>query len=77
MATNRAQDEFPSAGFDCCAGAVDGVHIWTNTAVTTVDPAKFFYSQKHKIGWNCQAVRDSRGRFLSTTNTRTTLDNAN
>jgi hypothetical protein len=42
MTTKQTQDEFPSAGFDYYAGAVDSVHIWTNAAVTTVDPQSYF-----------------------------------
>jgi DDE superfamily endonuclease len=58
------------ADFDCCAGAVDGILIWTNPPtkanadVTTVGPAKFFCGRKHKFGLNCQASCDARGRFL-------------
>jgi DDE superfamily endonuclease len=58
------------ADFDCCAGAVDGILIWTNrpTALdaeaTEVGPAKYFCGRKHKFGLNCQAICDARGRFL-------------
>jgi hypothetical protein len=59
-----------AADFDCCAGAVDGILIWTNRPSalccneTGCDPAKFFCGRKHKFGLNCQAICDSKGRFL-------------
>ena len=59
-----------SAGFRCCAGAVDGILIWTqrpsenDAALSKCSVAKFFCGRKHKYGLNCQAICDSRGRFL-------------
>jgi hypothetical protein len=59
-----------SAGFTCCAGAVDGILIWTQrpseqeAALSSCSVAKFFCGRKHKYGLNCQAICDARGRFL-------------
>jgi hypothetical protein len=59
-----------SAGFGCCAGAVDGLLIWTqrpsekDAALSQCSVAKFFCGRKHKYGLNCQAICDARGRFL-------------
>ena len=59
-----------SAGFARCAGAVDGILIWTqrpseeDAALSACSVAKFFCGRKHKYGLNCQAICDSRGRFL-------------
>lgn len=58
------------AGFDCCAGAIDGILIWLTQPSQKecksvgCSSAKFFCSRKHKFGMNCQAVCDVRGRFL-------------
>jgi hypothetical protein len=58
------------AGFDCCAGAVDGILIWIHkpsfecTREALCDAGKFFCGRKHKFGLNCQAVCDADGRFL-------------
>lgn len=58
------------AGFDCCAGAIDGILIWLSQPserecnAVGCNSAKFFCSRKHKFGMNCQAVCDVRGRFL-------------
>jgi DDE superfamily endonuclease len=59
-----------SADFDCCAGAVDGLLIWTHKPSAVCcneagcDAAKFFCGRKHKFGLNLQAICDSEGRFL-------------
>ena len=58
------------AGFDCCAGAIDGILVWihkptdADCANAGCSPGKFFCGRKHKFGLNCQAVCDSRGKFL-------------
>lgn len=58
------------AGFNCCAGAIDGILIWMHKPrwkcceEASCDAGKFFCGRKHKFGLNCQAVCDSRGRFL-------------
>jgi hypothetical protein len=62
--------EVSSAGFRCCAGAIDGILIWTHKPSETdcsnigCSPGKFMCSRKKKFGLNCQAVCDVRGRFL-------------
>ena len=59
-----------SVDFGCCAGAIDGILIWTHrptlkeASKVGVDQQKFFCGRKHKFGLNCQAVCDVRGRFL-------------
>ncbi len=69
----KIADEFrvkSSVDFGCCAGAIDGIIIWTNrptlkeASQVGVDQQKFFCGRKHKFGLNCQAVCDVRGRFL-------------
>jgi hypothetical protein len=58
------------ANFDCCAGAVDGILVWIHKPTEEdcekagCSSGKFFCGRKHKFGLNCQAVCDSRGRFL-------------
>jgi len=58
------------AGFECCAGASDGILIWTHKPSercceeSSCRPQKFYCGRKHKYGLNCQAVSDARGRFL-------------
>jgi hypothetical protein len=62
--------EKSGAGFDCCAGAVDGILIWIHrpslecSREASCDTGKFFCGRKHKFGLNCQAVCDANGRFL-------------
>jgi hypothetical protein len=59
-----------SAGFDCCAGAIDGILIWIQkpsekeAVKCGLGRKKFFCGRKSKFGLNCQAVSDWRGRFL-------------
>jgi hypothetical protein len=59
-----------AAGFNCCAGAIDGILLWilkpspADCESVGVGPAKFFCGRKHKFGMNCQAVCDARGQFL-------------
>jgi DDE superfamily endonuclease len=58
------------AQFACCIGTVDGILIWiihpseAEARLSECDPGKFFCGRKHKFGLNCQAICDSRGRFL-------------
>ena len=59
-----------SAGFDSCAGAIDGILIWTqkpsekDAAKCGLGRKKFLCGRKNKFGLNCQAVSDCRGKFL-------------
>jgi hypothetical protein len=63
-------EEKSRAAFHCCAGAIDGILIWIHkpsrrySDEAFCDVGKFFCGRKHKYGLNCQAVTDSRGRFL-------------
>jgi len=58
------------AQFDCCAGAIDGLLIWTQKPTkadcleSTVDAGKYWCGRKHKYGLNLQGVSDARGRLL-------------
>ena len=62
--------EVSGARFGCCAGAIDGMLIWTHRpsdtdcAVSSCSSGKFHCSRKHKLGLNYQAVSDVRGRIL-------------
>ena len=62
--------EVSSAGFDCCAGAIDGILIWIHKPSPRdclhngCSPGKFMCARKKKYGLNCQAVCDVRGRIL-------------
>jgi DDE superfamily endonuclease len=69
----RIVDEFKAklfAGFDRCAGALDGILIWTqrpseeDAKLSGCVVAKFFCGRKHKYGLNCQAICDARSKFL-------------
>ena len=69
----RIAAEFYSAStpkFRNCAGAIDGILIWTEKPSLAeaksvgVDQKKFLCGRKHKFGLNCQAVSDCRGRIL-------------
>jgi hypothetical protein len=58
------------AGFQCCAGAIDGILIWTHKPSKKCceeagcADGKFYCGCKGKYGLNCQVVCDVRGRFL-------------
>jgi hypothetical protein len=58
------------AGFNCCAGAIDGILIWIHKPSKKdckdvgCDTGKFRCGRKKKYGLNCQAVCDVRGRIL-------------
>lgn len=58
------------AGFDNCAGTIDGILIWTQKPSTKdcarmrVGAKKFHCGRKNKFGLNCQAVSDVRGRII-------------
>jgi len=58
------------AGFKVCAGAIDGILIWTEKPyLAECDEAqtgvkKFFCGRKKKFGMNMQAACDHEGRFL-------------
>ena len=57
-------------GFKCCAGAIDGILIWTHKPSKKdcreagCDKGKFNCSRKKKYGLNCQAVCDVCGQIL-------------
>ena len=59
-----------AAGFDNCAGCIDGMLIWTHKPtkpeleVLGIGSKKFFCGRKKKFGLNLQAVCDARRRFL-------------
>jgi hypothetical protein len=55
--------------FDNCVGCIDGMLVWTNKPVETLEdigvgPAKFYCGRKNKFGLNMQAVCDHKRRFL-------------
>lgn len=56
--------------FDCCAGAIDGILIWTerpsdkHCEIAEVGSKKFFCGRKKKFGLNMQATCDHEKRFL-------------
>ncbi len=54
------------AGFENCAGAIDGIHKPTRqeSEKCGIGQLEFFYGWKNKFGLNCQAVSDDNGRFL-------------
>lgn len=58
------------ADFTCCAGAIDGILIWTHKPSLSdcqnagCSVGKFMCGRKKKYGLNCQAVSDVRGRIL-------------
>jgi DDE superfamily endonuclease len=58
------------AGFDKCAGCIDGLLIWIHKPTqneckaTGVGATKYFCGRKHKYGLNLQAVCDASYRFL-------------
>jgi hypothetical protein len=62
--------EKSGADFQCCAGAIDGILIWTHKPMESCcieagcADGKFHCGRKGKYGLNCQAVCDVRGRFL-------------
>lgn len=66
----RGFQEASAAGFNSCAGAIDGVLIWIHKPSRKdcldagCDEGKFHCARKHKFGLNCQAVCDVRGRIL-------------
>ena len=57
-------------GFSCCAGAIDGLLIWTHKPskqqcdLTKQGQKKYFCGRKNKYGLNMQGVCDHNGRFL-------------
>jgi DDE superfamily endonuclease len=59
-----------AAGFQCCAGAIDGILIWIHKPSpkecdnSGCSAGKFHCTRKKKYGLNCQAVCDVRGRIL-------------
>ena len=58
-------------GFDNCAGAVDGMLVWTSKPTKTVlkkanlGPKKFYCGRKKRYGLNMQAICDHKRKFLS------------
>ena len=59
-----------AAGFDTCAGAIDGLLIWINRPTiedsesSGVGITKYLCARKGKFGLNCQAVCDALNRFI-------------
>jgi hypothetical protein len=59
-----------SAGFGCCAGAIDGILLWIHKPSPRdclnngCSLGKFFCGRKKKFGLNCQAVCDVRSSIL-------------
>ena len=58
-----------SVGFDICAGAIDGMLIWTQMpteedAGDEMGRKSFLCGRKGKFGLNMQAVSDVRGRII-------------
>jgi hypothetical protein len=66
----RGFQNVSSAGFNCCAGAIDGILIWIHKPSKKdcmdvgCSDGKFMCTWKKKFGLNCQAVCDVDGRFL-------------
>jgi hypothetical protein len=61
--------EVSSVGFDNCAGAIDGILVWTHMptekdAGDDISRKSFLCARKAKFGLNMQAVSDKRGRIL-------------
>lgn len=58
------------AGFNCCAGAIDGLLVWINKPTiqqceeSGSGQMKFFCGRKNKYALNMQAVCDHNSRFL-------------
>jgi len=58
------------AGFDCCAGAIDGMLVWTEKPTEAsckradCGVKKFFCGRKKKFGVSLQGVCDAECRFL-------------
>jgi hypothetical protein len=58
------------AKFANCAGAIDGILIWTSKPMkadcdaSDIGAKKFLCSRKHKFGLNMQATCDANGKFL-------------
>ena len=63
-------EKVSGAGFDCCAGAIDGMLIWIHKPSqhcckeASCQDGKFLCGRKTKFGLNLQAVADVHGRFL-------------
>ncbi len=66
----RASEENLLQILNVALGAMDGILVWIHkpSAEESVkagcSETKFFCGRKHKFGLNCQAVCDSRGKFL-------------
>ena len=61
--------EASSVGFNNCAGAIDGILVWTHMptekdAGDDIGRKSFLCARKGKFGLNMQAVSDKRGRIL-------------
>ena len=67
--------QLSGAGFPMCAGAIDGVLIWTHcpslyaSMLSGVGIIKYLCARKGKYGSNCQATCDSGNRFLDISTT--------
>ena len=57
-------------GFDCCAGAIDGMLVWIDQPrelecdLAKCPSSKFICVRKHKFGLNLQGTCYSEGCFL-------------
>jgi hypothetical protein len=66
----RFLEKRPDAKFGVCAGAIDGILIWTKKTAphdretTNCGLKKFFCARKKKFGLNMQAMCDVNGVFL-------------
>jgi hypothetical protein len=66
----KAFKEKSKANIDCCAGAVDGLLVWTlkpsylDCISLGFQEGKFFCGRKHKFGLNLMGVCDAECRFL-------------
>ena len=62
--------DISEADFDCCAGAIDGILIWTECPTENeckaakCGSAKFFCGRKKKFGLNMMATVDHLCRFI-------------
>lgn len=59
-----------AVGFDCCAGAIDGMIVWIHRPSSVecdemgFGPKKFYCGRKKKFALNLQGVCDAKRRFI-------------